>query len=272
MKKIPFKIGSSGYIKSRVGFGCWGLGSGSKENPSYGNITLPKALDLLEYSLKKKMNFFDTSPAYGCSEKILGIFIKNKKRNEVVISSKCGISNFKKKPDFSEDFIRKQIAKSLKVIDTDYIDLLQLHNPPVKYLKRINDFFFLKKDFTSEIKSFGISLNKPDDFFFINDLSFIDFIQVNFNLLDIRVIEKEIIQKCKENKIEIIARTPFAFGFMTGKYRYDHNFLDSDHRTLWSLNDKKKWIENSKEIFKQVLTKKKIDPSSIMFEFLSFVS
>ena len=105
----------------------------------------------------------DTSPkilAYGCSkyfEKILGIFIKNKKRNEVVISSKCGISNFKKKPDFSENFIRKQIAKSLKVIDTDYIDLLQLHNPPVKYLKRINDFFFIKKDFISEIKSFGIS-------------------------------------------------------------------------------------------------------------------
>ena len=44
---------------------------------------------------------------------------------------------------------------------------------------------------------------------------------------------------------------------MTGKYRYDHNFSDSDHRTLWSLNDKKKWIENSKEIFEQVLSKKK---------------
>ena len=123
-----------------MGSSCWGLGSGSKENPSYGNITLPKALDLLEYSFKK-MNFFDTSPAYGCSEKILGIFIKNKKRNEVVISSKCGISNFKKKPDFSENFIRKQIAKSLKVIDTDYIDLLQLHNPPVKYLKESMTFF-----------------------------------------------------------------------------------------------------------------------------------
>ena len=111
MKKIPFKIGRSGYIKSRVGFGCWGLGSGSKENPSYGNITLPKALDLLEYSFKKKMNFFDTSPAYGCSEKILGIFIKNKKRNEVVISSKCGISNFKKNQIFLKILSENKLQK-----------------------------------------------------------------------------------------------------------------------------------------------------------------
>ncbi|MAJ58284.1 MAG: hypothetical protein CMI74_09535 [Candidatus Pelagibacter sp.] len=80
MFNTNLKIGNSNIIKSRLGFGCWGLGGGTDVEPSYGNISPKKAIKIIESALTKNINFFDTSPAYGMSEKILGKILKKKKK------------------------------------------------------------------------------------------------------------------------------------------------------------------------------------------------
>ena len=69
MFKTNFKIGNSNIIKSKLGFGCWGLGGGTNTEPSYGEISPKDVLKIIDRALTKNINFFDTSPAYGISEK-----------------------------------------------------------------------------------------------------------------------------------------------------------------------------------------------------------
>ena len=80
---------------SPIGFGTWGF-----SNDSYGKITKLKANELLLYSYKRGINFLDTAPSYGNgrAEKIIGVFLKNKKikRENVFIASKCGLYKKKK--------------------------------------------------------------------------------------------------------------------------------------------------------------------------------
>lgn len=75
---------------SPIGFGTWGF-----SNDSYGKISKKKATRLLMYGYKKGINFIDTAPSYGNgrAEKIIGLFLKNKKiqREKIIIASKCGL-------------------------------------------------------------------------------------------------------------------------------------------------------------------------------------
>ena len=80
MFKTNFKIGNSSIIKSKLGFGWWGLVGGTDIEPAYGKISTNNAIKIIESALLKKINFFDTSPAYGISEKILGKILKKKKK------------------------------------------------------------------------------------------------------------------------------------------------------------------------------------------------
>ena len=64
------------------------------------NISSENVIKIIENALMRNINFFDTSPAYGISEKILGKILKRKKREEIFLASKCGISEFSKRKNF----------------------------------------------------------------------------------------------------------------------------------------------------------------------------
>ena len=268
MFKTNFKIGNSNIIKSKLGFGCWGLGGGTKIAPSYGHISTKNAIKTIENALMRNINFFDTSPAYGISEKILGKVLKRKKRDEIFLASKCGISEFSEKKNFNSDFLIKQLDKSLNDLETDYLDLIQLHNPEEQILRNL-DFIqsFVEEKKKGKIRAFGLSLKKPSDFFYVKNLDLIDSIQVNLNILDTRVIELGIEKKCKKNNIAVLSRTPFSFGFLTGKINADHCFKNNDHRSLWSNDQKKRWVGCSKKLFENNLLSKKTSQAQFCLSF-----
>ena len=264
MFNTNFKIGNSNIIKSKLGFGCWGIGGGTEIAPSYGHISSKNAIRIIENALMRNINFFDTSPAYGISEKILGKILKRKKREEIFLASKCGISEFSKKENFNPDFLTEQLDKSLDDLETDYLDLIQLHNPDKQILGNLDSIqSFIKEKKKGRIRAFGLSLKKPSDFFYIKNLDLIDSIQVNLNILDTRVIESGIVKDCKKNNIALISRTPFGFGFLTGKINVDHCFQNNDHRRLWNSDQKKRWVDYSKKLFESNLHSKK--PSQAQF-------
>ena len=81
-------------------------------------------------------------------------------------------------------------------------------------------------------------------------------IQCNFNVLDKRCIDNNLLSYCDTNKIGVIARTPLAFGFLSLKIKADKNFSTSDHRSRWSKNIKEDWVKSSQKISKILCTDK----------------
>ena len=128
---------------------------GSKNNNKlisskiFGNVSIDKSIELIEYAFKKGIKTFDTSPLYGSgkSEISYGNALKNFKRDDFFITSKCGrllkeinstnlatekaILNDKADTifDFSEKGIRISVEESLKRLKLDYLDSLLLHDP-----------------------------------------------------------------------------------------------------------------------------------------------
>ncbi len=268
MFKKNFKIGNSNIVKSKLGFGCWGLGGGTDIEPAYGETSPKKAIKIIKSALMRNINFFDTSPAYGISEKILGKILKKKKRDEIFLASKCGISKFSEKKNFDPSFLTQQLDNSLNDLETEYLDLVQLHNPEKKILKNLDLIKpFMKEKKKGKLRAFGLSLKNPSDFFHLKNLDLIDSIQVNLNILDIRSIKLGIEKECKKNNIALITRTPFSFGFLTGKINAFNYFPKNDHRSLWSDDQKKKWVSLSKKLYESNLFSKKISQAQLCLRF-----
>jgi aryl-alcohol dehydrogenase-like predicted oxidoreductase len=266
--KTNFKIGNSNIIKSKLGFGCWGLGGGTNTEPSYGEISPKDVLKIIDRALTQNINFFDTSPAYGISEKILGKILKKKKRDTIFLASKCGISKFSEKKNFNPEFLNRQLDKSLNDLETDYLDLVQLHNPEEQILRNLDLIKpFIEEKKKGKIRAFGLSLKKPSDFFYVKNLDLIDSIQINLNILDTRVFELGIEKECKKNNIAVISRTPFSFGFLTGKINAYHYFPENDHRSLWGNAQKKKWVDYSKKLYGSSFFSKKISQAQLCLRF-----
>jgi aryl-alcohol dehydrogenase-like predicted oxidoreductase len=241
---------------SLLGFGTWGLGS-----DSYGNISEKKSLTLLNHSIKNGINFIDTSNIYGrgLSEKRIGLLLlKNEHlRRKIFIATKCGMKNHSTSSwfvpqDFNINFLRNSINESLKRLNTNYIDLIQLHSPPLRVLKnkiKINKILNLFKRLKKKgvIRYFGVSVKSPQDAQYIlkNYKSF-NFIQLNFNLIDQRALDCGALDLAYKKKVSIIARTPFAFGYLAGNVKLKKN----DHRKKWSKKQTYLWSKGRLDFVK----------------------
>ena len=195
---------------SKLGFGCWGLGG-----DSYGYISSKRSIELVNYALENKINFFDTSNIYGngLSEKRLGLAFKNKNRSSFFVATKMGSIPhsplIKKMPfNYDCDYLKKSFTSSLKNINLKFIDLIQLHSPPKEILKnkkKMKDIISMLKDFKKKqmVRYFGVSVKSPDDAKIVMK-SYPDFkfIQINFNLMDQRAIDTGIIHIAKKKKLK----------------------------------------------------------------------
>lgn len=266
------KLGKTGLMISEIGFGAWGIGGGLA---SYGPVDDTTSINALKYAFENGINFFDTSDTYGSghSEELIGKAL-NDMRDKVVIATKVGClphSGPQMPQDFSVNHIKKSIKGSLKRLKTDYIDLYQLHSPPLETLKNdetFNTLNRLKKE--GVIGAIGISTRSPDDALIAIEKYDYDCVQINFNLIDLRAIENGLIELAGDKQIGVIGRTPFCFGFLTGKISEKTNFSPDDHRLNWPKKQLKQW-SNAISLFEKLYSSKKWTPSHLALKFcLSF--
>lgn len=231
------KLGKTKLGVSEIGFGAWGIGG-----DSYGPVDDEISKDALRRAYDLGVTFFDTADCYGGghSEELVGQTLKNVRQN-IVLATKGGTLphfGFKMPQDFSPQHLREALEASLKRMQTDYIDLYQLHSPPSELLherEQIQDSLETLEKMQQEGKiiEYGISTRTPTDgLFAVQELS-VNIIQVNFNLIDQRAIEIGLLDYCLNNQKSVIARTPFAFGFLTGRYNPGVKFIAPDHRSNW---------------------------------------
>ena len=155
-------LGSSGILVSELGFGTWGIGGATEGASSYGQTDDRESIRALETAFDQGINFFDTATAYGRSEELLGQTFSGSKRDKVVIATKVGITQHFGPQDFSEQAITRTLVNSLKRLRTNYIDLLQLYNPPLMSMP-LDDILEILSRLRDGglIRAYGASLKSP---------------------------------------------------------------------------------------------------------------
>lgn len=241
-------FGKTGIKVSEIGFGTWGIGGATEDGAnSYGETDDAESKKCLKRAFDLGINFYDTSNIYGYghSEELLGEVFKSI-RDKVIIASKVGFVKHGGPHDFRGSYIRSQLENTLKRLQSDYVDVYQLHSPPLEQLRQtegvISTMVDLKKE--GKIRAFAISVKNPKDAFAAVQEFGAEIIQTNFNMIDQRASELGIFDLVKKNSIGLIARTPLAFGFLSGKIK-ELNFNPQDHRSSWSENQLKIWAKAS---------------------------
>ena len=229
------RLGRTNLQVSEVGFGAWAIG-GNKHSHSYGPTDNAESLRAIARALELGCTFFDTADLYGhgLSEKLLGQALQTH-RHECVIATKVG-GDFYHGPfrkNFDADYIRFALDKSLERLRTDYIDIYQLHNPPLMLLERGTNYAVLDElKQQGKIRYYGVSVHDAYEGSMAVDTGKPDVIQVAYSLLR-QDPREELLPQAQESDIGLIIREPLASGMLTGKYTADTTFGEGDMRTEW---------------------------------------
>ncbi len=249
------KLDNTGLEVSEIGFGAWGIGGLTRGATSYGPTSDEESKLALRLAFESGITFYDTSDLYGYghSERLIGETLKDV-RGKTVIASKVGFLEHNGPQDFSPRHIRESIERSLKRLQTDYLDLYQLHSPPIDLLEKDDSILHTLSSLQKEGKTraIGISARSPDDgLIAIEKLGFKS-VQVNFNMVDQRAIENGLFDLAKKENAGIIVRTPLCFGFLTGGYSADSEFDFRDHRSTWPREQIERWA-TAQQLFSSIL-------------------
>ena len=196
---------------SQLCFGCWGVAS----DFHWGDRVEGESVEAMLTAVDSGVNFFDTAPVYGNgdSETLLGRVLKeNSLRDKVVIASKA-------RPDKMRPAeIKEECEESLKRLCTDQIDLFQIHwaNRDVPLPETWGAMLELKQE--GKVREIGVCNMGPLDLTDVSGLQKPLTNQLPYNLLW-RMIESEIIPRCLNDQIGILAYSPLMHGMLADKYK-----------------------------------------------------
>ena len=221
-------LGKTNYKISEVSFGGWAIGG------TWGDVDDKVSMAALEYAVDMGVNFFDTADVYGDgrSEKLIGKMVSSKK-DKIYIATKAGR---RIDPHVAEGYtiqtIRSHIERSLKNLNVDRIDLLQLHCPPTPVYENEELFYGLsqmKKE--GLLAHYGVSVEKMDEALTALKYEDVATIQLIYNMFRLKP-EDKLLSEAKKNNVGIIARVPLASGMLTGKMTKNTTFAKDDHRSF----------------------------------------
>ena len=214
---------------SEVSLGTWAFGSEWGEvsdRASY--ATLNRAVDL-------GVNFLDTADVYGdgSSEKLIGRLLKNRPDDEIFVATKAGR---RLDPHTAEGYNHENISafveRSLKNLNVEVLDLLQLHCPPTETYRRDETFEALDRLVEAgKVKHYGVSVEKVEEARIALGYPGVETVQIVFNLFRQKPAE-EFFPLAEERNVGILARVPLASGLLSGKMSPDRDFPENDHRNF----------------------------------------
>lgn len=226
MKYRPF--GRTGWQVSEIGFGAWAIGS------EWGEVSEADALEAIYASLDNGVNFIDTADVYGDgrSERLVSKALKGHSER-VFVATKAGRRLNPHVPEgFNRDNLTRFIERSLKNLDVEALDLVQLHCPPtqVYYMPEV---FGILDDLVSagKLRYYGVSVEKVEEAIKAIEFPNVQSVQIIFNIFRQRPAEM-FFDLAKEKKVGILARVPLASGLLTGKMTRETTFASDDHRNF----------------------------------------
>jgi aryl-alcohol dehydrogenase-like predicted oxidoreductase len=236
------KLGINGPEVSTVGFGAWGI-----SGRDWGNTDDANSRKAIHAALDAGVNFIDTADVYGfghSEELIRQVLDERSDKSRIIIASKAG-NNFypfigqdhKITPinhDYSVKHLEFAVEQSLKRLNIEVLDILQLHSPGLEILEQDEPWLALERlKKTGKIKHAGWSVQSFGETNQAHILErhheIIDVIQVRYNLLE-RQAEEVLLPLALKYGTGVIVRIPLLFGLLSGKFNQKSTFPANDHR------------------------------------------
>lgn len=236
------KIGNTDLDVSVIGLGTWQFGGEWGVDFSQNQVDA-----ILDRAQQKGINLLDTAECYGdhLSEKFIGNYLKRHHREDWIVATKFGHhfhAPFERTRNVDAEDVLKQLDRSLKALETDYIDLYQSHSFTDQEFE--NDALWTmldKQKQAGKIRYLGLSLqNQPSVFQTKAAKSVgVDALQIVYNRLT-KEPEKEIFPIAEQQQLGVLARVPLASGYLSGKYKPDAIFKDEDVRSRHDQEERKR--------------------------------
>jgi len=221
-------LGSTGYVVSEVGFGAWAIGA------DWGNVDDDTAMAALHAAVDAGVNFIDTADVYGDgrSERFVGRLVRERPGDDLVVTTKAGRRlNPHTADGYTGENIERFIDRSLVNLDTDSLDLVQLHCPPtdVYYQPELfGELDALKQK--GKIRHYGVSVERVEEAMKAIEYPGVETVQIVFNMFRQRPADR-CFDLAVQADVGVIVRVPLASGLLTGKMRPNTTFSADDHRS-----------------------------------------
>ncbi|TDX08322.1 aldo/keto reductase [Kribbella sp. VKM Ac-2566] len=231
-------LGRSGIQVSALGLGAWSIGgpiTRSGKPVSWGEVDDDESIRAIHRALELGVTFFDTADTYGAghSERVLGRALSGQ-RDRVVIATKFGhLYNESQRTvagtDTSPDYVRRACEASLRRLDTDYIDLYQLHCGTDSDAESLAVRDVLEELVeVGKIRAYGWSTDDVAQAELFSGGDHCTAIQHDLNLLQ---DSPDMIASCEKHGLASVNRGPLARGLLTGKFTADSRLPDDDLRS-----------------------------------------
>lgn len=225
MNQRPF--GKTGKAVSEIGFGAWAIGG------SWGDVSESDAKAALHAALDSGTTFIDTADVYGDgrSERIIAAVLKERSGPRPFVATKAGR---RLAPHVAQGYTAENlnafVDRSLKNLETDCLDLVQLHCPPTEVYYRPEVFDAMDQMVASgKIRHYGVSVEKVEEGLKAIEYPGVKSVQVIYNLFRQRPAEL-FMREAQRRGIAVIVRVPLASGLLTGKMTANTTFAADDHR------------------------------------------
>jgi aryl-alcohol dehydrogenase-like predicted oxidoreductase len=220
-------FGRTGWNVSEVSFGAWAIGG------SWGDVDDSTSLAAMNKAIDCGINFIDTADVYGDgrSERLIARLKKDRPRDTIHVVTKAGRRlNPHTADGYNRENLTRFIERSLKNLESDCLDLVQLHCPPWDVYYR-PEVFGVLDDLTKQgkVRFYGVSVEKVEEALKAIEYPNVQSVQIIFNMFRHRPAEL-FFEQAKKRKVGILARVPLASGLLSGKMTPKTTFAADDHR------------------------------------------
>jgi aryl-alcohol dehydrogenase-like predicted oxidoreductase len=222
------ELGGTGWRVSTVSFGAWAIGG------TWGRVDDRESLAALHRAVDLGVNFFDTADVYGDghSERLLAQ-LKRERSEEIIIGTKAGRRLDPHTADgYTIENLTAFIERSLRNLEVEALDLLQLHCPPTEVYYRPELFAGLDDLIRQgKIRHYGVSVEQVEQALKAIEYPGVETVQIIFNIFRQRPADL-LFSEARKRRVGILARLPLSSGMLTGKLTLQSEFGSDDHRAF----------------------------------------
>ncbi|TYT23915.1 aldo/keto reductase [Luteimonas viscosa] len=225
MQSRPF--GRTGHTVGEIGFGAWAIGA------AWGKVDDVTSLAALHAALDAGLDFIDTADVYGDghSERLIARVLKERGGERPFVATKAGRRLPAQTVDgYTVANLEGWIDRSLQNLQTDCLDLLQLHCPPTDAYYHPELFDHMDRLVErGKLRHYGVSVERVEEALKAIEYPNVASVQIIYNMFRQRAADL-FFREAKRRGVAVIVRVPLASGLLTGKFRADTRFEEDDHR------------------------------------------